>query len=137
MKGYVFVADAIQEASGKLSVLGGFWSRFAGSVNHFNIGMVLVMEEPVEWDGEHSFVLVLEPVTEDATEITRIEGGFKGSPKPNVPEGAPIVIAKSIGVGCEPLPPGIYKWSLSVDGALLDHWTFWVAEPERKDAGSG
>ena len=130
MRVTMMLADYVQVAEGKLTIVGGGWSVTGPMPVPF--GVALLFQVP--WDRaniSHRFRLELvdadgEPVsipTEDGDEPLVVEGEFEGGRPPGLRPGTPLEVPLAINVPGAPIPPGgRYEWRLSVDGESREDW---------------
>lgn len=129
MKVTMLLADAAQEAGGKLHILGGGWSlmgpepspmaialKFAVPWDQTNIAHRWMLEL-VEADGQ--VVMVETPV---GTQPVQIGGEFEVGRPPGLVRGTPIDLPLAVSVGPLPLSPGRYEWRLTVDDGTDEDW---------------
>lgn len=134
----MLLADAVQEAGGKLYVLGGGWSITGPNVPP----SAMAIKVDVDWnEANQSHHWRLELLTEDGDPVTfgdspeafRVEGDFEVGRPPGLPPGTPIDVPIALNFGPLPLPPGHrYVWQLSIDGETDESWSrgFLVRSPD-------
>ena len=130
MRVTMMLADYVQVADGKLTIVGGGWSVTGPMPVPF--GVALLFQVP--WDRanmKHRFRLELvdadgDPVameTDDGAQPLVIEGEFEAGRPPGLRPGTPLDVPIGINVPGAPIPPGgRYEWRLSVNGETEDDW---------------
>ena len=138
----MMLADYVQVAEGKLTIVGGGWSVTGPMPVPFGVAVLF----QVPWDRanmQHRFRLELldadgEPVlveTEEGEQPLVIEGEFEAGRPPGLTPGTPLDVPFAINVPGAPVPPGgRYEWCLSVNGETADDWRLaFSTRPEAAD----
>ncbi|MBW3593784.1 MAG: hypothetical protein KY396_08820 [Actinobacteria bacterium] len=140
MRVTMMLADYVQVAEGKLTIVGGGWSVTGPMPVPF--GVALLFQVP--WDRanmSHRFRLELvdadgEAVamaTEEGEQPLVVEGEFEAGRPPGLRPGTPLEVPLAINVPGAPIPPGgRYEWRLSVNGESHEDWR--LAFSTRPDA---
>lgn len=130
MRVTMMLADAAQEANGKLYILGGGWSVTGPKLPP----MAIALKVDVPWteaNRQHEWELVLtdadgRPATvgeEPGAREVRLSGKFEVGRPPGLAAGSDIDLAMAVNVGSLPLQPGRrYAWQLWIDGESSDDW---------------
>ncbi len=130
MRVTMLLADYVQIAEGKLTIVGGGWSVTGPMPVPF--GVALLFEVP--WDRanmSHRFRLELvdadgEPVvvpTDESEQPLVIEGEFEAGRPPGLRPGTPLEVPIAINVPGAPIPPGgRYEWRLFVNEETEEDW---------------
>ena len=142
MRVTMMLADYVQVAEGKLTIVGGGWSVTGPMPVPFGVAVLF----QVPWDRanmQHRFRLELldadgEPVlveTEEGEQPLVIEGEFEAGRPPGLTPGTPLDVPFAINVPGAPVPPGgRYEWRLSVNGETTDDWRLaFSTRPEAAD----
>jgi len=126
----MLMADAVQEAGGKLYVLGGGWSMRRGS-GPFQMALAIKLEVPwTEANVRHT--VVAELLTQDGLPATmagnpvRIEGNVEVGRPPGIPAGTSLDAPMALNINGIQLEPGGYRWQLTVDGEVVAEASFLV-----------
>lgn len=129
MRATILLADAAQEAGGKLYILGAGWSVTGPRVPP----CALVAKLDVPWDqADRSHHWRFDLLDEDGgpvlvggtAEPIRVEGDFDVRRPEGLPPGTPIDVPVAINFGPLPLASGRrYVWQLSIDGEADPTWT--------------
>jgi hypothetical protein len=127
----MLLADAAQEAAGKLYILGGGWSVTGPQMPP----MAIALKIDVPWteaNRRHQWELVLTdddgqpvmlPAPDGIEQRLTVGGDFEVGRPPGVAPGSDIDLPVAVTVGPLPLPPGRrYAWRLSIDGETHDEW---------------
>jgi hypothetical protein len=130
VKATLLLADAVEEAGGKLYVLGGGWSVRRGG-GPFQMALAIKLEVPwTEANAPHA--VVAELVTQDGPpavmndQPVRIEGQIEVGRPPGIPAGTPLDAPMALTINGIQLEPGGYRWQLSVDGDVVAEASFLV-----------
>ncbi|MEI7759839.1 MAG: hypothetical protein WCJ67_03620 [Thermoleophilia bacterium] len=139
MKVTMLLADFAQVADGKLTVVGGGWSRTGPDPAPFGIAILV----HVPWDqANRRHTLRLELVDADGNPVTAPveveegEGDGGGEPvvflddiefevgrPPGIKPGTPLELPLAVNSGPLPLEPGgRYEWRLSINGEGDEDW---------------
>lgn len=126
----MLLCDAVQEANGKLFILGGGWTYIGPAPEVGPMGIAIMMEVPwADANKKHRFQLTLcdadmKPVPVGPEGQTVILGGEVEVGRPaGAPAGNPFTVPLAINVGPLPLPGGArYLWILEVDGETHADW---------------
>lgn len=131
MRVTMFLADAAQEANGKLFILGGGWSVTGPDVPP----MAVALKIDVPWteaNRTHQWELVLIdadgnpvllPAPEGQQEL-RTGGDFEVGRPPGLVPGTEIDLPLAVNVGPLPLEPGQrFSWQLWIDGETQEDWS--------------
>jgi hypothetical protein len=126
MRVTIMLADAAQEAGGKLYILGGGWSITGPEIPP----SALAMKIDVPWDQanqRHNWALQL--ISEDGVPVViegqpiRIEGEFEVGRPPGAAPGSFIDVPLAVNFASLPLPRGRrYVWQLAIDGETNADW---------------
>lgn len=133
MKATLLLSDAAQESGGKLYILGGGWSVLRTADQPINMALALKFE--IDWNEtnrQHS--LVAELLNQDGQPVTppghpqplRIEGKLEAGRPAGLPPGTAIDAPLAINIAGIQLPPGGYRWQVTVDGAPVADASFLV-----------
>jgi hypothetical protein len=126
----LLLADAAQEANGKLFILGGGWSLTGPDVPP----MAVAVKIEVPWNEanrRHSWELVLVDADGQAAvlqgaegrEELRVGGDFEVGRPPGIPPGSDIDMPLAVNIGPLPLRPGQrYAWQLWINGETHEDW---------------
>jgi hypothetical protein len=130
VKATMLLADAVQEAGGKLFVLGGGWSVRRGA-GPFQMGLAIKLEIPwTEANVPHQ--VVAELLTQDGAPAAtagnpiRIEGKVEVGRPPGIPAGTSLDAPMALNFNGVQLEPGGYRWQLTVDGEVVAEASFLV-----------
>jgi len=130
VKATMLLADAVQEAGGKLYVLGGGWSIRRGS-GPFQMALAIKLEVPwTEANVAHQVVAQL--LTQDGPPAMmggnpiRIEGKVEVGRPPGIPAGTALDAPMALNINGIQLEPGGYRWQLSVDDEVVAEASFLV-----------
>jgi hypothetical protein len=130
VKATMLLADAVQEAGGKLYVLGGGWSVRRGD-GPFQMALAIKLEVPwTEANTPHA--VVAELVTQDGPpalmngQPVRIEGQIEVGRPPGIPAGTPLDAPMALNINGIQLESGGYRWQLSVDEDVVAEASFLV-----------
>jgi hypothetical protein len=124
----VILADAAQEAAGKLFVLGGGWSFIGPDPGPMGVAL-LVLVDWNEANEPHEFLMRLED--EDGNLATfgpesssvEVRGHLEVGRPPGHPAGIPFNVPMAVNFPPLPLDPGRrYVWVVSIDGNSQPHW---------------
>jgi len=126
----MLLADAAQEAGGKLYVLGGGWSMRRGS-GPFQMALAIKLEVP--WtDANTPHEVVAELLDQDGQSVlmaekpVRIEGKIELGRPPGLPAGTALDAPMAWNIAGIQLEPGGYRWQLTVDGDIVAEASFLV-----------
>lgn len=126
----MLLADAVQEAGGKLFVLGGGWSIRRGG-GPFQMALAIKLEIP--WTAANVGHRVLaELLTQDGAPAmvggkpVRVEGNIEVGRPPGIPAGTALDAPMALTINGIELPPGGYRWQLSVDDDIVAEASFLV-----------
>ena len=126
----MLLADAVQEAGGKLFVLGGGWSIRRGS-GPFQMALAIKLEIP--WsEANVAHAVLAELLTQDGAPATaggnpvRIEGKVEVGRPPGIPAGTALDAPMALTINGIQLDAGGYRWQLSVDGEVVAEASFLV-----------
>jgi len=126
----MLLADAVQEAGGKLYVLGGGWSVRRGS-GPFQMALAIKLEVPwTEANAPHQ--VVAELLNQDGQaalmngDPVRIEGRVEVGRPPGIPAGTGLDAPMALNIVGVQLEPGGYRWQLSVDDEVVAEASFLV-----------
>ncbi len=129
----MLLADYAQVADGKLTVVGGGWSRTGPEAMPFGIALLV----HVPWDQanrKHTMRLelvdtdgapVLVETTEEGVETPVVffdDLEFEVGRPAGVKPGTPLDLPLAINSGPMALEPGRYEWRLSIDGESDADW---------------
>jgi hypothetical protein len=128
VKATFLLADAVQAADGKLSVLGGGWNFTGPQVGPSALGAII--EVPWnETNTPHQIVFELQDTDGQPARIgpeaqpIRIETRVEVGRPPGHPPGTSINVPLAMNIGPLPLVPGQrYVWVLSIDGDSHEQW---------------
>jgi hypothetical protein len=126
----MLLADAVQEAGGKLYVLGGGWSVRRGG-GPFQMALAIKLEVPwTEANAPHQVVAELlnqdgQPAQMSGNPV-RIEGRVEVGRPPGIPAGTPLDAPMALTVAGIQLDPGGYRWQLTVDDDVVAEASFLV-----------
>jgi hypothetical protein len=130
VKATMLLADAVEEAGGKLYILGGGWSVRRGG-GPFAMALAIKLEVP--WNEANTpHPVVAELVTQDGPpavmndQPVRIEGQVEVGRPPGIPAGTALDAPMALTVNGIQLEPGGYRWQLSVDGDVVAEASFLV-----------
>jgi hypothetical protein len=126
MRVTIMLADAAQEADGKLYILGGGWSVTGPSMPPSAVAMKI----DVPWDqANRPHLWRLDLVTEDGDpieiegQVMRVEGQFEVGRPAGAAPGSYIDVPVAVNFGPFPLEPGHrYVWQLTIDGETTPDW---------------
>jgi hypothetical protein len=130
VKATMLLADAVEEAGGKLYVLGGGWSVRRGD-GPFSMALAIKLEVPWTEANAPHFVIA-ELVTQDGPpamfndQPVRIEGNVEVGRPPGIPAGTALDAPMALNINGIQLEPGGYRWQLSVDGDVVAEASFLV-----------
>lgn len=127
----MLLADYAQVADGKLTVVGGGWSRTGPESIPFGIALLVL----VPWDqANRKHLMRLELVDSDGNPVMMdAEQGeapvvffddveFEVGRPAGVKPGTPLDLPLAINSGPLPLEPGRYEWRLTIDGESEEDW---------------
>lgn len=129
----MLLADYVQVADGKLTVVGGGWSLTGPAPTPFGIAILV----HVPWDqANRRHVLRLELLDADGQPVLvpAEDGGeapivffddleFEVGRPAGIKPGTPLEMPLAVNSGPLPLAPGArYEWRLSIDGEVDDDW---------------
>jgi hypothetical protein len=130
VKATMLLADAAQEAGGKLYVLGGGWSIRRGG-GPFQMALAIKLEIPwTEANVQHR--VVAELLTQDGPpalmndQPLRIEGQIELGRPPGIPAGTALDAPMAWTMNGVQLEPGGYRWQLAVDDEVVAETSFLV-----------
>jgi Family of unknown function (DUF6941) len=134
MRVTIMLADAAQEADGKLYILGGGWSVTGPEIPPSAVAMKI----DVPWDqANRRHTWSLELLSEDGAPVMiedeplRVEGEFEVGRPPGLAPGSFIDVPLAVSFGPFPLELGRrYVWSLVIDDESNADWNreFFVRE---------
>lgn len=137
MNGWIILCDFAEVINGKLYIQGGGWSRLnlnvvAGQgVSVYIAGKVLV-----PWtDTNQRRSLKVSLVDADGAQVLidekpiAIDGEFEVGRPPGLPPGTEIDVPLSFRFEGVPIPPGRYRWELSIADEPIAQATFDVIAP--------
>lgn len=126
----MLLADAVQEAGGKLYVLGGGWSIRRGG-GPFQMALAIKLEIP--WtEANVAHQVLAELMTQDGSPAVindqpiRIEGRVEVGRPPGIPAGTSLDAPMALNMNGVTLEPGGYRWQLSVDDVVVAEASFLV-----------
>ncbi|CAN5611767.1 hypothetical protein BH23CHL8_BH23CHL8_18870 [soil metagenome] len=124
----MLLCDAVQEANGKLFILGGGWTYIGPEIGP--MGVAILMEVPwADANKKHHFKLTLcntdmAPVAVGPEgQIMQMEGEIEVGRPPGAPVGNPFMVPLALNVAPLPLAPDArFLWVLEVDGDTSADW---------------
>jgi hypothetical protein len=126
----MLLADSVQEAGGKLYVLGGGWSIRRGS-GPFQMALAIKLEIP--WTQANvAHAVLAELLNQDGAPAAssgnpvRIEGRIEVGRPPGIPAGTALDAPMALNINGIELQPGGYRWQLSVDDEVVAEASFLV-----------
>lgn len=126
----LLLADAVQDAGGKLYILGGGWSVRRGT-GPFTMALAIKLEIPWTQANVRHRVLA-ELLTQDGApartggQPIRIEGQIEVGRPPGIPAGTALDAPMALTINGIELEPGGYRWQLSVDEEVVAEASFLV-----------
>ncbi len=128
----MLLADFAQVSDGKLTVVGGGWSRTGPEPLPFAIALLVL----VPWDqANRKHVMRLELVDSDGNQVMMVDGEqgeapvvffddieFEVGRPAGVKPGTPLDLPLAINSGPLALGPGRYEWRLTIDGESDEDW---------------
>jgi hypothetical protein len=118
----VLLCDYAEAVQGKLYIAGGGWSELRGSGP---ADLALAVKMALPWtDADRPVPLEAVLLTEDGQRVeadgkpVQFNAEVQASRPPDVPPGTPLDVAVAIRFGNLLLPPGGYRFDMSVDGTL-------------------
>jgi uncharacterized protein DUF6941 len=133
VKATLLLADAAQQVGGKLYVLGGGWSICGTGP----MTMALALKFEVPWnETNQKHRLLTELLDQDGQPVTlagapsplRMEGALEAGRPAGIPAGTSIDAPLAINIAGIQLPPGGYRWQVSVDEEVVAAASFLVME---------